>query len=465
MGETLDKKGPRAVVAEVVHMGEQLIVPDGMKIPEAIELLQRREKFLEEPVAINESFPVFPWDGAYALEQVLRAKFGWATAEPTPGFFGKNPPQMIAIDIGPRKVHNVPWGRFSIPTVKEGYVQCGVDQKDGLMCFRLTAAVKRKDEETIKALFAAVREYLKTNSIYRGQAIKIRFTDDNGEKLEMPEPKFMATDDFDERLMVYPEEVAASIETNLFTPIARHADLKANGISIKRGVLLGGPYGTGKTLAAKVAAKRATDNGVTFVYVARADELAQAVAFAKQYQEPMAAVFCEDIDRAVHGERTIEMDEILNIIDGIDTKSANIMVILTTNHLDNINPAMLRPGRLDAVIDVLPPDGPAVEKLLRVYGGENLAETTNLHQVGELLSGTIPAVIAEVVKRAKLSQLSLQKRGEKVTMLTESALIESASTMQAQLRLLNKDRAPKELPSIESVIKKVVDNSLVQHSA
>jgi transitional endoplasmic reticulum ATPase len=179
----------------------------------------------------------------------------------------------------------------------------------------------------------------------------------------------------------------------------------------------------------------------------------------------MAAVFCEDIDRAVHGERTIEMDEILNIIDGIDTKSANIMVILTTNHLDNINPAMLRPGRLDAVIDVLPPDGPAVEKLLRVYGGENLAETTNLHQVGELLSGTIPAVIAEVVKRAKLSQLSLQKRGEKVTMLTESALIESASTMQAQLRLLNKDRAPKELPSIESVIKKVVDNSLVQHSA
>jgi transitional endoplasmic reticulum ATPase len=456
MGETLEKKGPKVVVAEVVHAGEQLILPERMKIPDAIDLLNRRLKYLEEPVVMNETYDVFPWDGAYALEQVLRKKFGWAAAEATPTFFGKNPPQMIAIEIGPGKVHNVPWGRFSMPTITEGFVQCDANKKNGLLCFALVAQIKRKDEETIKSLFKEVRDYLKTNSIYRGQAIKIRFTDDDGDKLSMPEPKFMRTDDVDEALMVYPEEVENSINVNLFTPITRHADLKANGIPIKRGVLLGGKYGTGKTLAAKVAAKRAVESGVTFIYVGRADELADAVSFAKQYQEPAAAIFCEDIDRSLNGERTVEMDDILNIIDGIDTKSANMMVILTSNHLENINPAMLRPGRLDAVIEVAEPDGPAVEKLLRVYAGDRLAKDTDLHKVGELLSGTIPAVIAEVVKRAKLSQLSLQKPGERVKMLTEAALIEAASTMQGQLRLLNKDRGPKELPSLDSQFRNIV---------
>ena len=39
------------------------------------------------------------------------------------------------------------------------------------------------------------------------------------------------------------------------------------------------------------------------------------------------------------------MDDVLNIIDGIDSKKANIITVLTTNDLEGINPAMLRPGR------------------------------------------------------------------------------------------------------------------------
>ena len=151
---------------------------------------------------------------------------------------------------------------------------------------------------------------------------------------------------------------------------------------MKRGVLLGGKYGTGKTLAATVAARLAQDNGITYVYTPRADELGDAIAFAKQYQSPACVVFCEDIDRQVTGQRTVAMDDILNILDGVDTKTDNIITVLTTNHLDNVNQAMLRPGRLDAIINVETPDAYTAERLVRHYGGEAINAAEDLTEVG-----------------------------------------------------------------------------------
>ena len=210
--------------------------------------------------------------------------------------------------------------------------------------FVLSATIKRRDEETIRGLFDELRVYLRNNSLYRGKAIKIRFKDDAGEPIELPEPEFMSVSDINPNGLLLTEELTASINANLFTPITRVEDCLANGIKVKRGVLLGGPYGTGKTLGATVAAHLAEKHGITYVYTPRADELSDAIAFAKQYQSPACVVFCEDIDRTVQGKRTVEMDDILNILDGIDTKTDHIITVLTTNHLENVNQAMLRPG-------------------------------------------------------------------------------------------------------------------------
>lgn len=431
------KKHVEAHVADIIHHGEKLILPDGMSVAAAIDLLKRREKYLGEVVVFSETFDVFPWDGAHAFDLVLTARFGWSPAEATPGFFGDNPPRMITIATGPGTTKQVPWGRFSLPNV-EGFIDCGVGQKNGRYLFALNAKVTRKDENVIKGLFKELRETLLEHSIYRGKAIKMRFRDEDGDKLEMPEPQFMDTSKISRSQLIYSTDVQAQIETNLFTPIERVEDCLANGMAVKRGVLLGGVYGTGKTMAATVASKLAVDNGITYLYVPRADELSDAIEFGKQYQSPACVIFCEDIDRAVAGERTIAMDDILNIIDGIDTKHANIIVVMTTNDLDAINPAMLRPGRLDAVIEVLPPDAAAVERLLRLYGGESIEAETNLTEAAALLSGNIPAVVAEVVKRAKLSQLRFQAKGEPVRHISEAALVEAASSMQSQILILKK---------------------------
>lgn len=449
MSKTLERDVSKEVhVADIVKHGEKLIIPENMSYANVIELVRRRMQYEQETVTINETFNAFPYDGAYGLEAVLTQMFGWAPTKTKPGGFFQppQPPQVVTIDIGYGQTATVPWGQFNLPTV-DGVLECDVNRKDGMIRFALTATVKRKDEATVLDLYARLRAYLASNSIYRGKAIKLRFRDDNGKALAMPEPKFMDTARVNPDALIYSRDVQRSIETNLFTPIQRVQDCIANGISIKRGVMLGGEYGTGKTLAALVASKLSVDNGLTFIYVMRADELDDAIAFAKLYGNPAAVLFCEDIDRSMKGERTVKIDDILNTIDGIDSKTLNLITVLTSNHLDQINPAMLRPGRLDAIIEVTPPDAEAAERLIRFYAGEAIDPDTDLTEAGKRLAGTIPAIIAEVVKRAKLSQLAAQPRGSIVRKLTSEALADAAFTMATQQELLKRATAPKAPPT------------------
>ncbi|EDY2030059.1 ATP-binding protein [Salmonella enterica] len=456
MSKDLTEAQKEIHVAEIVYHGDKILIPEGMTVQNAIDTLERQRDYLEEEVEISRTFDAFPWDGANALQVCLQRKFGWAAAEGTPSFFGKRPPKMITIEIAFGQTKRIPWGRFSLPGM-EGYIQTSAQKKNGRVCFAIVGVVKRKDEKPVESLFNEIGEYLKEHSIYAGKAIKIRFRDDAGTLLEMPEPSFLDTSRISRDMLVYSRDVEEAITTNLFTPIERMQDCIANNIPVKRGVLLGGPYGTGKTLAATVASKLAEQHGITYLYVPHSDELADAIEFGKQYDRTACVVFCEDIDRAISGERSVEMDDILNILDGIDTKNSKIITVLTTNHLENINPAMLRPGRLDAIINVNAPDAEAVERLIRLYGDGTIAPDADLKPSGELLAGTIPAVIAEVVKRAKLVQLQLQPAGSRVENITGEAVYSAAQTMQDQIELLAAQSAKKvSEPTFKEVIGEAV---------
>lgn len=420
-------------LAEIVQHGQEFVIPEGITLDTAIALLERRKKYDEEVTEISETFQGFIWDAALAFNKAMQKAFGWATAEPTPGMFGDTPPKLIAIEIGLNETAMVPWGTFSLPGIS-GHVQTGGTHKDGQVCFVANATVRRKHEKQMKALFKMTAEILKTESIYKGKAFKLRLKGDDGDPLSLPMPKFIDVGRIKESELIFSEEVKDAIETSLFTPVENRLLCIQHKVPLKRGILLYGPYGTGKTLAAYVTAKKCTENGWTFLYCERADELADMVKLSHFYQP--AVVFCEDIDRVVSGERSVAMDDILNIIDGIESKGTELMVILTTNHVENINKALLRPGRLDAVIHVLPPDAVAVEQLLRMYGRNLIPENADLIQVSRLLSGTIPAVIRECAERAKLSQIKLGVVDGKHLIITPEALLDAARGMKNQLDLL-----------------------------
>jgi transitional endoplasmic reticulum ATPase len=427
------EEAQKVVVAEIIRSGDQILIPEELTIDKAIELLKMRRDYEEQPTVVSTTFDAFPWDGAYALFNVLKKQYGWASMRAVYDWFGEHLPAMQEIEMGVKKVGNVPWGRLNL-FQKDGFVDTSVEKKGNRYVFSAVATVKRKHEKAVQDLFAEVRVELIRNSIYRGKALSIRFKNDAGGALKIPTVKFVDTENCTTDKLVFSDDVFASIETSLFTPITRMADCKRCGIPVKRGILLAGDFGVGKTLAAKVAAALAVEHDETFIYCKRTDEFAEAIEFALQYGP--AIVFCEDIDRVVTGERSDEMDALLNIIDGVDTKSAEVIIVLTTNAVDKINPAILRPGRLDAVIEVKRPDAKAVARLIKLYGQHFLDPEANLETASKMLENNIPAVIEEVVKRAKLAALRHTPPGSTDIMITEVDLRDSAATMKMQLDLL-----------------------------
>lgn len=439
-------KKPEAAVemkfkdVQIQREGEQIIVPQNMDLAEAKEWIERRMVEEKTPIAVDESFDCHPYEGAYALQRALNKKFGFVSLGKTPGMFGPTPPLMIALEIGlgddgTVQTVQVPWGRIQIPGVT-GYIQTSIEVRENRPVFSISGQVLQGQRHVVKEIANLVRQFLREASVYRGKAFKARFPDPHsGPSLEDFCPKFIDLRNVNSGELIFSEEVEEKIDVNVFEPIVSTQSCRDENIPLKRGILLEGPYGTGKTLTAYVTAQKAVANGWTFIYLDSVNDLEQAIRFAQQYQP--AVIFAEDLDQVLNGEnRDEEVNGILNTIDGVETKSSEIMVVLTTNNVEKITQAMVRPGRLDAVITVTPPDAKAVERLIRHYGRGRLVENENLNEVGRALAGQIPAVIREVVERSKLASIRRRRLTGTSSGIAASDLLTAAKGMLSHLELL-----------------------------
>jgi transitional endoplasmic reticulum ATPase len=427
---------PRGTV-NIQRDGDQIILPKGMSYDEGITWLKRKKEEEEQTVNVHEEVDAFVLEGLVAFHKAIAKKYGWVGLEPTPGFFGPQPPTMIGVEVSPGTTLQVPWGRVTIPNVS-GWLGTGfVPKGENRVIFLINGQVKRKNLEDVRELARLTREMVRQDSIYRGKAIQVQFPKPDSDFDVTACPKFLDLKGIREEELVFPDKIMEQVQTSLFNVI-EHTDLcRKHQIPLKRGILLEGPYGTGKTLTAHVAAKKCEENQWTFIYLKDVDQLAQAVAFAQMYQPAM--IFSEDIDQALNGERDSDMNQILNIVDGIDSKGTEIVIVLTTNYVERIDPAMLRPGRLDAVIPVRHPDASAAQRLIRLYGRGRIAEGEDLTSVGERLAGKTPAVLREVVERSKLAavgRLARQGRSENELAITEADLLSASESIMSHLDLL-----------------------------
>lgn len=457
--DELDKKdhakmtAPKSITKDLTTVerdGNKIILPKSMGYDKAIETLTRKMKEESTEISINETIEAFPLDGAHALMHVLQDMFGWAQAVPTPGFFGPNPPTLVNLQTGPNTHTQVIWGRFLVPGIEKGNLQTGGTFHNGKPCFVINGTILQKDKHIVKEIADKVREKIKTISVYKAKAIKLKTKADGTLDIGMG-PEFIDLSKVNEDELVFSDTVMEHIRTNLFTPVEKTEECRKHGVPLKRGVLLEGKYGTGKTLTAYVTAKKCTDNGWTFIYLDRVSGLKGAMLFAQLYGP--AVIFAEDIDRVVQGERTVAVDDVLNQIDGIESKNSELITILTTNYVDKIEKAMMRPGRLDAVISVHAPDAKAAEKLVRIYARGLVSSDEDLTPAGKELENQIPAVIREVVERSKLFAISRLKDGETLK-LTAPDLVHAAQAMKRHLELMEGIK-PKDL-SIEEKLGKAM---------
>lgn len=386
-------------------------------------------------VALYHEIDAAPFDGAVALHDVLTTNWGGVTPHPIKGIFGVEHPTNVSVQVSKTEKRSVLWGAFVIKGIN-GYLDSSATYKNGRHYFVIRGEVDANDVPKVEKVANEVQERVRTHSIFRGKAFKLR-TDRDGDLDSKSQPEFLDLSRVSADDLFFSKDIKTQLQTTLFTPIEKTQLCREYRIPLKRGILLAGPYGTGKTLTAFVAAKKAEENGWTFIMVDRVSAIADAYAMAGQYAP--AIVFAEDIDREMSGdERTVSIDDVLNTLDGLESKGNETMLILTSNHADKLNAAMLRPGRLDAIINVHTPDAEAAIKLVQSYGRGFLDNNINLTYAGERLNGVAPAVIREVVERAKLIVLNSGLR----TQITTEDLKEAISSMQFQLDLMRSKEAP-----------------------
>src|SRR5437870_2290001 len=188
------------------------------------------------------------------------------------------------------------------------------------------------------------------------------------------------------------------------------------GAKVPKGLLLYGPPGTGKTLLAKAVAH---ESGANF-YSASAASFVEMFAglgaarirklFAEARKHAPAIVFIDELDavgaqRTGHGfnrEQDQTLNQLLVELDGFEG-AAQVVVMGASNRIQDLDQALLRPGRFDRQLLVPPPDLKGREAILAVHTrGKPLAPGVELNQVARQTSGLTGAELANICNEAAI---------------------------------------------------------------
>ena len=244
------------------------------------------------------------------------------------------------------------------------------------------------------------------------------------------------------------------------------------GHSMPRGILLHGPSGTGKTLLAKAVA---TQSEANFVSVRGPELLSKWVGesergireiFKRARQSAPCVVFFDEIDsiapiRGAGGETAVTervVSQLLTELDGMEN-THGVIVLAATNRADMIDPALLRPGRFDKIIQIPLPDKESRKSILKI-NAEKIPTITEpsdpkhidfdkLSEITDGLSGADTASIANTAVSLVIHEF-LDSHPDVKEM--EKASIDAKVTMKHFEEAVKKVREQKDLKMGEKLV-------------
>jgi cell division protease FtsH len=189
------------------------------------------------------------------------------------------------------------------------------------------------------------------------------------------------------------------------------------GARVPRGILLYGPPGTGKTLLAKAVAR---ESGASF-YSQSASAFVEMFAglgaarirklFEQARTDAPAIIFIDELDAVgtkrmgggLHREHDQTLNQLLVELDGFSSGAGQVIVMGASNRLQDLDPALLRPGRFDRQILVSAPDLAGRHEILKVHTrGKPLAPDVDLQVVARQTAGLTGADLANVANEAAI---------------------------------------------------------------
>ena len=222
------------------------------------------------------------------------------------------------------------------------------------------------------------------------------------------------------------EDQVQEIREVVELPLKHPEVFRELGIEPPKGILLYGPPGCGKTLLAKAVAG---ESQATFISLV-ASELAQKFVgegarivrelfeFARKKApsivliDEIDAIAARRLDIGTSGEREIHrtLTQLLAELDGFDPLD-NVKVIATTNRLDIIDPALLRPGRFDRVIEVPLPGLRGRYNIFKIHTRKmKLSENVDLMELAKLTEGATGADIKAICTEAGYNAIRSSRR-------------------------------------------------------
>lgn len=380
-------------------------------LDKAMEVMSKRIGREEQIVEIDYTIKCFQHEGAYAISQAVEEVIG--RFDMSPSGMSAKPPKLISIKLPSGKTVQAPWGTIRLPSFDEDcYIE--LDYSWGQNVLTVEACIRQRYADDMNKIIEVARRILATNSIYLNQAIELDFDSDGWAE----EPQFMDLSAIDGDKILFSKD----IKDGLVPILARIKDKERcleQGLDIKLGVLMEGIYGTGKTLVAFWLGKIAREYGWTFIYLKHCKNAARALKIAENYARHGNGVilFTEDIDQVLKGERGSQIQDIVNTLDGGDTKNLPIISIFTTNHIEVIEPTFLRGKRIGSLIKfgVLDLDTAQqfIDKLVVDKKGNSLMVKGDTTVAAEALVGIVPAFASEVIDKAKAYMI--HKGSKKIT--------------------------------------------------
>ena len=189
------------------------------------------------------------------------------------------------------------------------------------------------------------------------------------------------------------------------------------GHKMPRGILLHGPSGTGKTLMAKAVA---TQSEANFVSVRGPELLSKWVGesergireiFKRARQSAPCVIFFDEIDsiapiRGAGGETAVTervVSQLLTELDGMENMHG-VVVLAATNRADMIDPALLRPGRFDKIIQIPLPDKDSRKSVIEIHSADiplaDGADKVDFDKIADLTDGLSSADVASIANTA-----------------------------------------------------------------
>lgn len=427
---------------------KDIVLPRDATYEWAIDTLQRKMREQETVVSFTRTYTYRPDDGAHAAAIVLKELYGLTIGKATETFFGSRLPELRTITIGFGKTEQVPWGLIEIPSLPGAQIRLTESEHEHhgpVFAVKVDAARKHKAE--IEKLFDAIETKLKTGSIYRGHALV------GARTLE-----FMDLTEFDAAKIVFSSAVTETLNNALYGAIRNAKAMAADGIPIKRSILLYGPYGTGKSSVGQITGQIAERYGFTFLQARTGeDNVADVLRTARMY-EP-AVVFIEDIDNQTSTANPQDVAKLLETFDGITAKGSKVIMVMTTNKIDDIHAGMLRPGRLDYIVEIANLDRQGCEGLIRaIVDPGKLAADVDFDKVYEQMTEFEPAFVKATADRAKTWALN-RTGGKRTYKLTTADLAGAAQSLHPQLARLRNAQEGIPEPTLDVAFRRMAQDA------